>query len=50
MLEDDAMAGILAQTGADLDEACRQLVERANANGGTDNVTVVLAAPASARP
>lgn len=50
MLEDDAMAGILAETGEDLDEACRRLVERANANGGTDNVTVVLAAPASARP
>jgi len=28
---------------ADLNAACRDLVDRANANGGPDNITVILA-------
>ena len=33
---------MLAST-TDLDEACTQLIERANAAGGNDNVTCILA-------
>jgi protein phosphatase len=42
MVDDAAMADTL-RGEIRSDEACRLLVERANANGGKDNVTVVLA-------
>jgi len=41
MLDDAQIAEVLARE-ADSDEACRLLVEGALANGGRDNVTVVL--------
>ena len=42
MTDDDGIAGILARE-ARSDKACRLLVDSALANGGKDNVTVVLA-------
>ena len=42
MLDDAYIAGVLARE-ADSDKACRLLVEGALENGGTDNITVVLA-------
>jgi PPM family protein phosphatase len=42
MVADEAMQSILASTPA-LDAAVKKLVDTANAAGGTDNVTVVLA-------
>jgi protein phosphatase len=42
MLDDAAIAAVLARETRS-SEACQQLVERALANGGRDNVTVVLA-------
>ncbi len=42
MVEDAVIAGIL-KTSAPADELCRALVDRALANGGKDNVTVVVA-------
>jgi len=42
MISDEVMQGILAST-PDLDAAVKKLVDAANAAGGTDNVTVVLA-------
>jgi protein phosphatase len=41
MIEDPEILEILTGTN-DLGEACRRLVERANAHGGEDNVTAVL--------
>jgi serine/threonine protein phosphatase PrpC len=43
MLEDDQIAGLILQGGPDLQAACEALVARANAHGGVDNVTVILA-------
>jgi len=44
MVDDAQIARILAATAAaDLAPACRSLLECANANGGRDNVTAVLA-------
>lgn len=42
MVPDDEIAAITAREG-DLDKACEQLVAAANAGGGVDNITVVLA-------
>ena len=42
-VSDDEIARILSADG-DLCQACRRLVEAANAAGGRDNVTVLLAA------
>ena len=42
MIADEVMQSILATTPA-LDAAVKKLVDAANAAGGTDNVTVVLA-------
>ncbi len=42
MVSDAEMEELLAST-ADLDEACTRLIERANAAGGNDNVTCILA-------
>jgi len=42
MVTDKQMEQIL-QSQADLDKACAQLIDAANANGGNDNVTCILA-------
>jgi len=42
MVADDEIAGILQQD-RDCERACRQLVARANAAGGKDNITAVVA-------
>ena len=39
---DDEILDITANT-SDLDAACKELIDRANQNGGPDNITVVLA-------
>ncbi len=41
MITDEAMQDILNQ-GDDLDLTCERLIDAANDNGGTDNITVVL--------
>lgn len=43
LVTDPDMAQILATSGDDLNVAAERLIEAANANGGNDNVTVVLA-------
>jgi serine/threonine protein phosphatase PrpC len=42
MLADAEIARIL-QCQTDPEQACKQLVSRANEEGGTDNITVILA-------
>ena len=42
MVPDARIAEILTRTGT-VEEACKQLVSEANAGGGTDNITVVIA-------
>ena len=42
MVSDEEMAQLLREN-ADLEEACTKLIERANAAGGNDNVTCILA-------
>ena len=42
-LKADDMFRIVNESGGDLSEACRRLVEEANNRGGEDNITVVLA-------
>lgn len=42
MIDDPGLSAILAETGDDLDSCCQRLVDVANENGGTDNITVVL--------
>jgi protein phosphatase len=41
MLDEHTMAEIV-QSSRDPDEACQMLVDRANAAGGIDNITVIL--------
>jgi protein phosphatase len=41
LVPDDQLHGIVA-TASSLDEACRELIARANFFGGTDNITAVL--------
>ena len=41
MVTDDGLSDILGQT-EDLDSACEQMINAANDNGGTDNITVIL--------
>ena len=41
MVRDERIAEILAQE-PELEKACRRLVDEANENGGTDNITVAL--------
>jgi len=48
-VSDEEITGILASTASNADR-CKQLVELANAKGGSDNVTVVVATPVPARP
>ena len=42
MVPDSEIVSIM-RANTNLDDMCRELVERANANGGADNITVVLA-------
>ncbi len=42
MISDDDMRRILLASKGNLEEACNQLIQLANENGGNDNVTVVL--------
>jgi serine/threonine protein phosphatase PrpC len=42
MVEDDAMLSVIEESG-DPSTACERLVAMANANGGKDNITVVIA-------
>jgi PPM family protein phosphatase len=44
MLDDPAIESILSAHAQDPDSACRALIAAANAAGGTDNISVVLAA------
>lgn len=44
MVTDEGILACLARSLPDADAACRHLVAAANANGGKDNVTVVVAA------
>lgn len=43
MVEDAHIAELILQGGTDVETACEALVERANANGGEDNISVILA-------
>jgi protein phosphatase len=47
MLSDDEIREALVSHGASPHAACRALVDRANARGGEDNVTVIVVAAAS---
>lgn len=42
MVEDKELAHIVRECGEDVDRACRQIVIRANENGGRDNITLVI--------
>jgi len=42
MIKDEDMEAILRETGEDLEAGCNKLIQTANDNGGTDNVTAVL--------
>jgi len=42
MVTDEQMAQILNDPDGDLDKKCERLIDAANANGGTDNITVIL--------
>lgn len=42
MLKDEDMRQILLEPGDDLDLKCERLIDAANHNGGTDNITVIL--------
>ena len=43
MVEDHDIKELILQGGMDVPAACEALVTRANANGGEDNISVVLA-------
>jgi PPM family protein phosphatase len=42
MVPDLSITDALKESGGDLDRGCQTLIARANANGGVDNITVVL--------
>lgn len=42
MLHDDEILEIISNAGANITSSARQLIDTANANGGEDNITVVL--------
>ena len=48
-VDDAAISAVLSAT-ANNAERCQRLVDLANQNGGSDNVTVVIATPVQARP
>jgi PPM family protein phosphatase len=43
MVEDRHIEAVILQAGGDVQTACEALVARANANGGQDNISVILA-------
>jgi serine/threonine protein phosphatase PrpC len=43
MLTDDEMCDVLIMCGSALQTACDVLVQKANGNGGHDNISVILA-------
>jgi protein phosphatase len=43
MVSDEQMESILKDDDGDLDRKCERLIDAANANGGSDNITVILA-------
>jgi protein phosphatase len=43
MISDEMMQAIVAKNASDLEAATKKLIDAANANGGVDNVTVILA-------
>lgn len=42
MLTDSAILEAVSESGHDLEKSCQNLIARANANGGQDNITVIL--------
>lgn len=42
LLDDEEILAAVANHGDDLDQACQALVDRANAKGGDDNITVLV--------
>jgi protein phosphatase len=42
LLDDEEILAAVQEHAADLDGACQALVDRANAKGGDDNITVLL--------
>ncbi len=42
MVTDNDLAAIVEEEGPDLDRICEALIDAANENGGTDNITVIL--------
>jgi protein phosphatase len=42
MVDDEGICNLLCHTHASLQDACRALVDAANAAGGRDNISVVL--------
>ena len=42
MVEDDVLARLVVEANQDLELACQKVIDEANKNGGTDNITVVL--------
>jgi protein phosphatase len=42
MINDDTIRRIMIETRDDLEMCCTKLIEAANANGGTDNITVAV--------
>jgi serine/threonine protein phosphatase PrpC len=43
MVEESELRSLIAAGGANLERSCRQAIDRANQNGGRDNITAVLA-------
>ncbi|HJZ10668.1 MAG TPA: Stp1/IreP family PP2C-type Ser/Thr phosphatase [Acidobacteriota bacterium] len=42
MISDEQILEIIVRNKEDLDQACKELVDTANANGGEDNITAIL--------
>ena len=43
MVEDSELRSLIAAGGADIERSCQEAIDRANQNGGKDNITAVLA-------
>ena len=43
VVDDKFMEGIMQKQAANLESCCKKLLDTANANGGVDNSTVILA-------
>ena len=43
MVENSELCSFIAARGADIEGSCREAIDRANRNGGKDNITAVLA-------